>query len=45
MTSLSDAMLVDSYEMAIDLQLDDEFIMLLLAEICRRKLHIEPMSN
>ncbi|MBN3525502.1 sporulation histidine kinase inhibitor Sda [Paenibacillus apiarius] len=39
MALLSDELLMDSYEQAIQLQLDDEFIALLLKEIRRRRLH------
>ncbi|MDF2722035.1 MAG: Sporulation inhibitor [Paenibacillus sp.] len=40
MRTLSNEALVDSYFKAIDLKLDREFVMLLLAEIKRRKINI-----
>lgn len=39
MAMLSDEMLLDSYHMAIELQLEDDFIDLLLSEIIRRELN------
>ncbi|BFH12176.1 sporulation histidine kinase inhibitor Sda [Paenibacillus dendritiformis] len=39
MALLSDELLMDSYEQAIKLGLDDDFIALLLAEIQKRRLH------
>ncbi|SMG56836.1 developmental checkpoint coupling sporulation initiation to replication initiation [Paenibacillus aquistagni] len=39
MALLSDELLVDSYYQAVQLNLDEEFIALLLAEIQRRGLH------
>ncbi|USB32530.1 sporulation histidine kinase inhibitor Sda [Paenibacillus sp. YPG26] len=38
MATLTDEMLLDSYHLAKELQLDREFIALLLAEIQKRKL-------
>lgn len=38
MALLTDELLLESYHMATELQLDQEFIALLLAEIRRRKL-------
>lgn len=34
--------LIDSYLKAIDLKLEEDFVDLLLAEIKRRRLHIDP---
>ncbi|SEU19417.1 sporulation histidine kinase inhibitor Sda [Paenibacillus sp. NFR01] len=39
MVELSDEMLLDSYFRAIELQLEHDFIALLLAEIRKRNLH------
>ncbi len=39
MVELSDEMLLDSYHRAIELQLEHDFIALLLVEIRKRKLH------
>lgn len=39
MATLTDEMLLDSYHMAKELQLDREFIALLLAEIHKRNLN------
>jgi developmental checkpoint coupling sporulation initiation to replication initiation len=39
MVELSDEMLLDSYHRAIELQLEQDFIALLLVEIRKRKLH------
>lgn len=41
MAMLSDEMLLESYYMANEMQLDHDFIALLLAEIHRRKLQTE----
>ncbi|MFC0211320.1 sporulation histidine kinase inhibitor Sda [Paenibacillus chartarius] len=38
---MSNETLIDSYFKAIDLKLDEEFIRLLLAEIRRRRLHLD----
>ncbi|UHA74594.1 sporulation histidine kinase inhibitor Sda [Paenibacillus sp. 481] len=38
MALLSDDMLMDSYEQAVKLRLDEEFIVLLLAEMKKRRL-------
>ncbi len=38
---LSDEMLLDSYHMAIELQLERDFIALLLGEILRRELNTD----
>ncbi|PYI54068.1 sporulation histidine kinase inhibitor Sda [Paenibacillus flagellatus] len=40
MRTLSNEALIDSYKKAVDLKLDREFVMLLLAEIKRRKLNL-----
>ena len=42
MKALSNEALIDSYLKAVDLKLDREFVMLLLAEIKRRKLKLYP---
>ncbi|WP_086074432.1 sporulation histidine kinase inhibitor Sda [Paenibacillus camerounensis] len=39
MVELSDEMLLDSYQRAIELHLEHDFIALLLAEIRKRNLH------
>ena len=41
MAMLSDEMLLDSYHMAIELQLERDFIELLLGEILRRELNTD----
>ncbi|MCM3129813.1 sporulation histidine kinase inhibitor Sda [Paenibacillus provencensis] len=41
MAMLSDETLLDSYHMAIELQLDVDFIALLLEEIHKRSLHTD----
>lgn len=41
MALLTDEMLLDSYRMATELQLEREFIALLLAEIHKRELNVE----
>ncbi|CAM3047368.1 sporulation histidine kinase inhibitor Sda [Paenibacillus sediminis] len=41
MAMLTDEMLLDSYQMAVQLKLDREFIALLLAEIHKRSLAVE----
>lgn len=40
MTLLNDDILVETYQKAVELKLDREFISLLLAEINRRKLEL-----
>jgi developmental checkpoint coupling sporulation initiation to replication initiation len=45
MRLISDETLVESYYKALDLQLEMDFVDLLLAEIIRRKLKLEMMEN
>lgn len=44
MWSLSDEVLLDAYEQAMELQLDDRFIQMLLAEIRQRDLSLKSGS-
>ena len=40
MRQLSDELLIDTYYAAIEHQLEHEFILMLFAEIMRRKVHV-----
>ncbi len=45
MRLLSDDMLIDTYNRAVDLRLEEEFIQLILKEIHRRNLNLNRQSR